>query len=304
MARRDWWMGIAIVAFAIIVHAFVSRFEWRTGDGHPVVPVDPRTGRVQAVQGDPQPLSPDPRPAAPGIDAIGYAPQEAPSDAAFETGTFRLPDTGRPAASRGADPSSLAAAAVKPAAPLVSTERNDVMPARARMPVVPAVGAQARPALLAAAAVDCTIDQSVRQRSGAEAGRRHQKGLGRLRIKNGLASDTVAVLVNAADGAPRRAMFIRARQVGIFTSLPSGRYRLRFQRSANAAQRPSDSGWPREGRLCRRSGTSEFDEPLDFFEIDSDSNTQYVAYDVTLNPVVVGTARTHTRADSVDGGQD
>ena len=65
MARRDWWMGIAIVAFAIIVHAFVSRFEWRSGDGHQVVPVDPQTGRVEAVQGDPQPPSRYPQPAPP-----------------------------------------------------------------------------------------------------------------------------------------------------------------------------------------------------------------------------------------------
>jgi hypothetical protein len=301
MARRDWWIGIGIVAIAIIVHAFVPRFELRSRDGMPLVRVDRWTGRVEAMPVDPQPLPPEALSEPSSVDGTADLAANAPPGAAAKTDTFRRAEIDQQAGSREADASPLAGVAVKPARSFVATDPTAGTPASAGMSVVPAVGGEARPALLGAAAVACTIDQSVRQRSGTEAGRRYRKGLGRLRIKNGMASNTVAVLLNDADGAPRRAMFIRAREVGVFTSVPSGRYRLRFQRSSDAARHQSGAGWLREGRICQRSGTSEFDEPFDFFEIESDLNTQYVSYELTLHPAATGTARTHTSTDSADG---
>ena len=33
MTRRDWWIGVAVIALAILLHAAVPRYEW-----HPVNP--------------------------------------------------------------------------------------------------------------------------------------------------------------------------------------------------------------------------------------------------------------------------
>ena len=73
------------------------------------------------------------------------------------------------------------------------------------------------------------------------------------------------------------------------TSVPLGRYRLRFQ---------VGSEWLPERRFCWLRGTSEFDSAFEFGEIKSETGTQYKTYEVTLHPVPEGTARTHVLADS------
>ena len=44
MTRRDWWIGIAVVVVAILVHALIPRYEWRDWRGAPLVRVDRWTG--------------------------------------------------------------------------------------------------------------------------------------------------------------------------------------------------------------------------------------------------------------------
>ena len=44
MTRRDWWLGIVVLAFAIVLHAAVPRYEWRTIRGVPMLRVDRWTG--------------------------------------------------------------------------------------------------------------------------------------------------------------------------------------------------------------------------------------------------------------------
>jgi hypothetical protein len=261
IARRDWWIGIGTVAFAILVHAFLPRFSPPSNDA-----------------------------------AIANAAADAAPGAAPKSGTFRLADVDRPAVSREADASSLAGVGAEPGSPVGPADQREGIPTTAEMSPLPAVGGEGQPASLGPVGVACTIIQAVRQTSGEESDRRSRKGLGRLRIKNATASDTVAVLVSDADGAPQRAMLIRAREVGVIASVPSGRYRLRFQQSAGALQR-SGSGRLREGRVCRRPGASTSDEPFDFFEIEADVATQYVSYDVTLHPGV-RTTRVEAPADS------
>ena len=45
MTRRDWWLGVAVVAVAILLHTFVPRYEYRDFHGAPMVRVDRWTGR-------------------------------------------------------------------------------------------------------------------------------------------------------------------------------------------------------------------------------------------------------------------
>ncbi len=135
----------------------------------------------------------------------------------------------------------------------------------------------------------CPPKAHSRPRSGVELGGQHRGGLGRLQVANGTDSDAVAVLIDDATEAPRRAIFIRSGESGAVTSVPLGRYRLRFQLG---------SDWLAERRFCRIRGTSEFYSAFDFQELESDRGTKYNAYELTLHPVPQGTARTHALSDS------
>lgn len=44
MTRRDWWLGIATVTTAIVIHALVPRYEYRDIRGGPLVRIDRWTG--------------------------------------------------------------------------------------------------------------------------------------------------------------------------------------------------------------------------------------------------------------------
>lgn len=134
----------------------------------------------------------------------------------------------------------------------------------------------------------CQSEAQSRPRSGAELGGRYRGGLGRLRVANGTDLDAVAVLIDDATEGPRRAIFIRSGESGAMTSVPPGRYRLRFQLG---------SEWLAERRFCRTRGTSEFDGPFDFEEVESVTGTRYSTYEVTLHTVPEGTARTHVVPD-------
>ncbi len=136
----------------------------------------------------------------------------------------------------------------------------------------------------------CPPEAQLRPKSGVDVGgRRHRGGLGRLRVANGTALDAVAVLIDNTTEAPRRAIFIRSGESGAMTSVPPGRYHLRFQVGAD---------WLVERRFCQIRGTSDFDSAFEFYEVESDRETRYAAYEVTLHAVPQGTARTHFVPDS------
>lgn len=47
MTRRDWWMGILLLAAAVLAHALIPRYEWRNVGPVPRVRVDRWTGRAE-----------------------------------------------------------------------------------------------------------------------------------------------------------------------------------------------------------------------------------------------------------------
>ena len=46
ITRRDWWIGIAIVAGAILIHAAWPRYDWRHVTGTVFVRIDRWTGHA------------------------------------------------------------------------------------------------------------------------------------------------------------------------------------------------------------------------------------------------------------------
>ena len=154
---------------------------------------------------------------------------------------------------------------------------------RLNVPAIPAPVATVPPMLPA-----CHPEADIRPWSGAELGGGYRGGLGSLRVRNGTDFDAVAVLIDDTGDIPRRAIFIRTGESGAMTSVPPGRYRLRFQLG---------SDWLAERRFCRSRGTSEFDGAFSFEEIESGRGTKYSVHEVTLHAVPHGTARTHVVLD-------
>lgn len=130
---------------------------------------------------------------------------------------------------------------------------------------------------------DLILDDVSAPRSGTEIGGVHKGGLGSLRIKNGSESDAIAVVLDGITREPKRAIYIRRGEAGVMTSMPVGTYRVRFQLGQQ---------WLRSRRFCRISGTSEFEDALDFKERDTGNSTEYSQFELTLYAVVDGNART------------
>lgn len=133
----------------------------------------------------------------------------------------------------------------------------------------------------------CVTGAYARPASGTDLGDRPLSGLGRVRITNGTARDAVVVLSDEASNESRRAIYIRGGDERSITSVPKGRYRLRYQ---------FGDRWLRR-RFCELWGTSEFAETLIFAEKADERGKQYETFDVTLHPVPDDTARTNLLPD-------
>lgn len=49
MTRRDWWLGVACIVAALILHALVPRYEWRHIDGSAWGRVDRWSGELRGT---------------------------------------------------------------------------------------------------------------------------------------------------------------------------------------------------------------------------------------------------------------
>ena len=128
------------------------------------------------------------------------------------------------------------------------------------------------------------------------------RGLGELTIRNGTPRDAVAKLVlvgqagtRAPDGQVLRFVYIRANSDVTIREIDAGAYHLRFG---------TGSDWDVIARKFRRDTSySEFVDAFDYRETPTATGTQYSVYEVTLNPVVGGTAHT-SGIDEARFGQD
>lgn len=109
--------------------------------------------------------------------------------------------------------------------------------------------------------------------------------MGHLRIINGTDRDAVAVLLELPESLPRRAIYVRSNESGVITQIPHGAYQLQFQLG---------SSWRTDRRFCEITGTSQFDRSLDFEERRTYDGVEYSTFELTLHPVPLGTARTHS----------
>ena len=104
------------------------------------------------------------------------------------------------------------------------------------------------------------------------------QGYGELQIKNGTSEDAVAKLIR--DGTSILTVYIKANSTYTMKDISDGTYWLAFTQGLD---------WDAEAKTFRRGvGYSAFEETFDFETTD----TQYSIYEVTLNPVVGGTAKT------------
>jgi hypothetical protein len=131
-------------------------------------------------------------------------------------------------------------------------------------------------------------DNVMRPKSSVELGGKYRGGLGRVSVSNGTGRDALAVL-NEDNGQPRRAIYVRAGEDGLITSIPQGAYRLRFQFG--------DSWLKSAGHFCEPSGTSEFTETFTFAEVETGSGTEFDTFRVTLHTLPSGDAHTERLPD-------
>lgn len=50
MTRRDWWLGVAVLSLAVLLHALMPRYDITTTPGG-MMRVDRWTGRAEVVGG-------------------------------------------------------------------------------------------------------------------------------------------------------------------------------------------------------------------------------------------------------------
>jgi hypothetical protein len=109
-------------------------------------------------------------------------------------------------------------------------------------------------------------------------------GHGVLRISNGTSSDAIAKLVDSATNKTRRLVYIQSSSDATISSIGAGDYILKFSLGTGY-----DKGG---GRFLYSQSFSKFDDILDFREYRTDDGIKWKEFEVTLNPVIGGTAQT------------
>lgn len=119
-----------------------------------------------------------------------------------------------------------------------------------------------------------------RPRSGYELGRGQHADANELVVKNSSGRDAVVRIRRPSMRSVVRTAFVRTETVSTISRIPDGTYEVLFMFGED---------WvPRLGRFCTGPSYSRFD---DLFEFDP-AYDRYVSWEVTLHPVVGGTAET------------
>lgn len=109
-------------------------------------------------------------------------------------------------------------------------------------------------------------------------------GRGVLRVSNGTSSDAIAKLVDSATNKTRRLVYIQSYSDATISNIREGDYILKFSLG---------TGYDKSsGKFLYSQSFSRFDNILDFREYFTDDGIRWAEFEVTLNPVVGGNART------------
>lgn len=118
------------------------------------------------------------------------------------------------------------------------------------------------------------------------------RGLSRLTVENGTSSDAVVELVDDPTNKVKRTVFVSGNDAATISGISQGRYRVDFYKGTT---------WiPRRNKFCHSQGKFEFDDPLAFEELEETGGVRYRTFRLTLQPVVGGTARTHSLPEQDD----
>jgi hypothetical protein len=120
-------------------------------------------------------------------------------------------------------------------------------------------------------------------RSGTERTHPKRHGYGSLKVTNGGGQNAVVLLQPLASPSGTRAMFVHRGESGDFTRVAEGMYRVLFASGTNLNAR----SW----RFCGQTSYSEFDDVVTFGEVRDDNGVSFSRFEVTLHPVVGGTAK-------------
>jgi len=108
------------------------------------------------------------------------------------------------------------------------------------------------------------------------------RGYGELEIKNGTGFDAVAKFIR--DGTSVYTVYIKANSTYTIKKISIGEYRLAFVLG---------SDWDATaGTFLQSTEYSSFDEPFKFTVTEDATTTYYSTFQVTLNPIIGGTATT------------
>lgn len=109
-------------------------------------------------------------------------------------------------------------------------------------------------------------------------------GRGVLHISNGTAFDAIAKLVDADTNSTVRLVYVQANSDGEIANISSGDYLVKFALG---------TGYNRDsGRFLYSQSFAKFVETFDFHQYRTSDGIQWTNYDISLHPVVGGTART------------
>lgn len=109
-------------------------------------------------------------------------------------------------------------------------------------------------------------------------------GLGTLRISNGTGRDATVKVVNVSTGKLLRWVYIRSSYETTLRGISPCSCIVRFA---------IGSDWDRRSlRFHNHRSYSQFDDSLDFTETKIANRIQYATFEITLQPVVGGTAKT------------
>lgn len=121
------------------------------------------------------------------------------------------------------------------------------------------------------------------------------RGAGKLKIDNGTGSDAIAKLVNLISNKSIYTVYVKSNSVFTIGNISDGNYKLFFNLG---------NDWDKTLRAFTANSSYEvFEDSFDFVTTKTDEgdyiNTQYTTFNVTLNPVVNGQAKT----DNIDPTQ-
>jgi hypothetical protein len=105
-----------------------------------------------------------------------------------------------------------------------------------------------------------------------------------LRISNGTTSDAIAKLVDSVTNKTRRLVYIRASSDATISNIGAGDCILKFCLGTGYD--------PNEGKFLYSLSFERFDDVLDFREYETYDGIRWKEFEVTLNPVIGGNART------------